>query len=774
MKKQLLIACLGATALWSPAQDKLDIGGRARLRALSSPVRISVSADRKKIQSNKQAAEESPVIRAFITTSDAAATVSALEEYGIKPDRMRGNIVLAQFPSAMLKEVEGIGSILSIHAERELHQKLDKVRPAVGADKIHAGFELPQAYTGKGVVAGIVDGGFDPNHLNFRNPDGSSRIGQFTYFRAQQNSSDLIEQRFGPDYMPEIDTENDESFHATHTTGIMAGSYNGNLEAAIDQGNGTAPVSTVRNPYYGIAWQADIATASAYKGQLSDYYIAQGIESILDYAYMKKQPTVINLSLGNNSGPHDGTSPLCQYLDAIIEDDEVNAIVCMAAGNEGEMPIALSKTLTGEDVKAGTGIYPMYDGYIEGFKNPRQGQTYIYSDSEEPFEVQVQVINTERNNRVAKRLVLEAMPEGGSKYWVSEAAFQQDASDIIDQQFGKYFNGYVGIGAERDAFSGRYYSVVDMMLWDNLDDANSDSSYIIGIEVTGKAGQRIDFYGDGSLCSFSSYGVDGYSDGDFNGTISDIATGKHPIVVGSWNARESFPCMDGYVYGFEGRMAEGAMSPFTSFGTLIDGRSLPDVCAPGASVISSSNEYYLQLAESMGMPEPLSATAADEARLYSWHQCSGTSMACPVVAGSIALWLEAYPELTAREAKEIIRRTAVRDEFVASSGDPVQWGAGKFNAYEGLKEVLKLKADNGVGMLPSSGSRLDIVRTGARKFEIVLQGAVPSALGVFNSAGLKVADFRIQETATQIDLSHLLPGTYILASNGQAFKIILK
>lgn len=38
-------------------------------------------------------------------------------------------------------------------------------------------------------------------------------------------------------------------------------------------------------------------------------------------------------------------------------------------------------------------------------------------------------------------------------------------------------------------------------------------------------------------------------------------------------------------------ISAGEVSRFSSYGTLADGRNLPDICAPGASVISSVNTY---------------------------------------------------------------------------------------------------------------------------------------------------------------------------------------
>ena len=40
--------------------------------------------------------------------------------------------------------------------------------------------------------------------------------------------------------------------------------------------------------------------------------------------------------------------------------------------------------------------------------------------------------------------------------------------------------------------------------------------------------------------------------------------------------------------------------------------------------------------------------------------CSGTSMSSPAVAGTIALWLQARPDLTPEDVMGVIRRTSRR------------------------------------------------------------------------------------------------------------------
>ena len=81
----------------------------------------------------------------------------------------------------------------------------------------------------------------------------------------------------------------------------------------------------------------------------------------------------------------------------------------------------------------------------------------------------------------------------------------------------------------------------------------------------------------------------------------------------------------------------------------------------------------------------------------------GTSISAPVVAGCIALWKQAYPQLTTAQIEDIIKKAARKDEYTNytssnaeentfdSDGWSRHWGYGKFDAYGGLKEVLKLK-----------------------------------------------------------------------------------
>ena len=61
---------------------------------------------------------------------------------------------------------------------------------------------------------------------------------------------------------------------------------------------------------------------------------------------------------------------------------------------------------------------------------------------------------------------------------------------------------------------------------------------------------------------------------------------------------------------------------------------------------------------------------------YYWGAIRVTSMSSPMVAGTLALWLEANPNLTPEDVREIFSETAIRDEWTSSQPNNT-WGYGK-------------------------------------------------------------------------------------------------
>lgn len=785
MNKSTILALAAAVTLsgTAAAQSKLDLRGRAMLRQAQIEAKNQPAVRMVRSLNKTKETTDAP-LHAFLTLNTGFSADDIAGIPGVEIQGGRGQRLMVRFPSDAVRALETSAAVKAIQLERPVDAKMNLARAMTGVDLIHNGEELPQAYTGEGVICALIDGGFDPNHVNFLKTDGTNRIENFTYFRPTQNGGANTE-TYDASYMPNIDTESSETFHGTHTMGIMAGSYRGKVTAGVldadDQGFAIGQVKEIDNPYYGVAPDAGIAAAA---GAGTDYYVALGINQILNYAYWKAGetqttvPVVLNLSIGSNIGPHDGSATLSQYIDEEVNlsEPQVPFIPVISAGNEGDLPIALHKTFADDDTEMKTMLrsLDLYVGtaYAEKYPKALYGQVYLYSDSDEPFEVQAVMYNKSRG-AVALQNAIGASPEGASKYLCSSSDYIVDSStDKVSPQLAKNFEGYLGVMAYNDENeSGRYMAVIDMMLW--LTEANKEGNYSIGIIAKGKPGQRVDAYCNGEWFDFSADGMEeeGFLDGMMDGTISDVACGKNIIVVGSYNARNYWANVTGTVAGYDGDLfSNNKVSDFTSWGTLADGRQLPHVCAPGATIISSSNEYYIQ--DNNVTDDNIQATFTDDNRRYSWHQCVGTSMSTPVVTGSLALWLQADPTLTVERIREIIAKTATVDDDVRE-GNRVQWGAGKFNAYAGLKEVLNEKASiNGVGA--DSASELMIVRHGG-SVEVTLPGASEVNARLFTVSGSQIRTVNASGNTAIIPTDGLAKGVYIVSVNGlRSAKIIIK
>lgn len=769
MKKILIIILCGVMGFGAFGQSKLTLDSRARLRG-SAPMVTKDAAGQRRVMKLQS---EATSLRAFITLS-AGHTASELPE-SVEVQSERGDIVLAQFSRDAIAELENCPAVKSISLEKPVEVKLNRARALSGVDKIHSGEGLPQAYTGKGVLCALVDGGFDPNHVSFLNEDGSSRIENFTYFRPTQSGS-VNPETYDADYMPAIDTESSQTYHGTHTMGIMAGGFRGDVTAGVlleDESNMPigATVETLANPYYGVATDAALSVAC---GASTDYLVAQGIDAILNYAWWRQQqsgkpsPVVLNLSMGSNIGPHDGSAMLSKYIDAEVERGMPTLIPVISSGNEGDLPIALHKTFTEGDTELKT-AFLSHNLLPENNPNALYGQIYIYSDTAEPFEIQAVVVNKTRG-KVAMQNALGASPEGATKYMVSSNEYAEEG-DIVSEQLGRYFRGYLGVMAAEDRDeSGRYMAMIDMQL---AETDENQGNYVAGLLVKGKAGQRIDVYCTGDWFYLSDHGMksDGFMDGMTDGTISDMATGKTPIVVGSYNCRNYWGSLDGNVYGYDDDIfSNNKVSGFSSYGTLIDGRRLPHVCAPGATIISASNEYFIQ--DNGVGDDQIQATYHDGTRRYSWHYCSGTSMSAPLVAGSIATWLEADPALTAADALDIIKQTATIDADV-DFRDRVKWGAGKFNAYEGLKEVLRRQAAGIVDV--NSANPKVLTRLNGSALEVSLPGASAMEVSLYSPSGTNMVSGSASGDTLLLSTSALPKGIYICQVNQiHSVKIVIK
>ncbi|MBR2239567.1 MAG: S8 family serine peptidase, partial [Prevotella sp.] len=117
---------------------------------------------------------------------------------------------------------------------------------------------------------------------------------------------------------------------------------------------------------------------------------------------------------------------------------------------------------------------------------------------------------------------------------------------------------------------------------------------------------------------------------------------------------------------------------------------------------------------------------------YPYTSMSGTSMACPTAAGIIALWLQADPQLTLADVKDILANSCDNDEFTAKN--PIRWGYGKINAKKGV-EYIKQVTD--ISLIPDHSPKGE-----GSNYWYMLDGrhidGQPSQKGIYINNGKKV------------------------------------
>lgn len=772
LKRTLATLLLTSAALTLPAQQKLDLLSHLALMQQRNR-NLPVYSSRLRDFAPRPSATHT---MAMVEIKNEAA-LDSLRAQGGEVLKRRGNIAIVTLPLAQVEQVAALKAVKRIELPRRVYQKMNLVREVVGVDNIHQGIDLPQAYTGKGVVTGIVDSGIDPNHINFLNDDGSTRFGYISkIYQSNASKTGYVYENYYPrEVLPSVKgdnlyaiedftTDSRTSFHGTHTTGIMAGGYKGSLLMAQTAANGmTSTNITADNPYYGCATESELVGSC---GDLYDQFIAFGVDDIINYAEKSgstPKPCVVNLSLGSNLGAHDSTSLMNRFLGECGKE----AIVCVAAGNEADYPVALTKTFADKDTTVQTFLRPMQEGVFttnsNTYHNLRNGSLYVYSNDSTTFTLQAVIFNAKRH-RIVARFPLDYNSNGQMVSWSTGGDYAIDGA-LSNTMLSKMFQGYIVLSSTQDTETGRYYALANFLTTDDQQN-NAEGDYRIGIVVSGHDGQRIDIYGDAQFDYFDDYEEAGWSKGSRNGTINDLACAPNVISVGCYNIRDHWPSIDGFVYGYNNNeFPAGQASRFSSFGTLSDGRNLPDVCAPGSSVISSANTYCVENT-SMGYTDAaLQAKTTVNGKTYYWQQTLGTSMSTPVVAGSIALWLQADPSLTYNDVISIIRKTAVVDEDVRQ-GDSVQWGAGKFDAYGGLKEVLRHVAAGVRGITAGNAAKPVVTPCGWRSFHVLLTGATHLSLRVYSLTGkCMLASDNNGEEAT-LNASGWSNGIYLLQVNG--------
>lgn len=744
MKKNLLIfgllaACCGGTIV---AQSKINGAGALLMAACQE------SESAKKLRG-----VASGEVTAIVTMNDRNGA-EAVEAVGCVIESVIGDYLIVRLPLDKVEELAALDQVKAIEFGDMSKPYMDVARDMTSVNAIHDGTAdglAGTSFTGKGVCAALYDTGLDPNHAAFRNADGSSRVKGIYVVRKESGSLNITD----PTEIASFQTEEANQTHGTHVLGIIGGSRSVTGTYAQD---GKSGAQTGAVPYYGVAPEADLIVGC---GDFLNPQILSGVEKVIRRGKELGQPTVVNLSLGSNVGSHDMNSSTAKILDELSKD----AIICISAGNEGESKMAIEKTFTNRSKTMNTFLRPVIIGRDGVEQDAPLGAMAAYtaefwSRTSEEFEMTL-VLYDKATEKVIDSKKIGNL-QGRSFTW------NASNSDAFKQNFGS--GSYIRVYSNVDENTNRYYVSMEATT------SYTSQTCKFGVNITGSNGNGVNCYVNAlnyplysqTEMIFDTENVAGYTPGTPMGTINTMACGKKVISVGAYVSRRNAPYIGNGSYGGSGTV--GALASFSSYGSAVDGttgetRKLPIICAPGAQVVSAVSTYNMKLDANFD-PKQTNAHSTQFERDSYFYPMQGTSMSSPFVAGTIALWLQACPSMTAEQCVDIVQSTAIKDDYVNgikgnTENNNLRWGAGKINPLGGLKEALRLASLGNVAA-DDNGMNLIIQNLGGRNYEVCYVNADNIAVEVYTVQGAKVLAAAADGDTVNFDASALADGIYVV------------
>jgi minor extracellular serine protease Vpr len=587
-----------------------------------------------------------PTLPIYRVNGEWCLSMVSRVEAGFKPDNLNGiaytgahvgQVLTIKYPLRSITYPLIIKGIEYLEIAERIQPLNNKMTADVRADSVWMGINLPQGFTGKDVLIGVTDWGFDYEHPMFMDTLLTATRIRAAWDHFKQVGTPPAGMGYGAEYNTVVDllaakcdtasVYYDYSTHGSHVAGIAGGSGAG-------------------LPYRGVAFEAEFLFNSI---QLDVGAAIDALQWMKNVANEDGKRLVINASWGlYYMGTMDGTSLLSQVIDQLADE---GVVFVTSAGNNGNVNLHIKKEFNNDTIRSRIAFY--------GYQNHASmwGQCVsMWGEPSKPFSANFEVYNS-------SNVLL-----GTSPVYATQTSSGYHNNVLVIGQDTIFYN-YTIDGAH--PLNNRPHIRMRVK--------NTNTSLRIVLRSFAPAG-TVHYWNVVELSngvgnwgmSFINFGEHGVA-GDSFYSLGEPACTEKAITVASHVAES--------VIG--GVLTPGNRSAFASKGPTYDERMKPDISAPGSNVVSSINSYTTNSFTSV-------AFTFFNGRQYHFASFSGTSMSSPAVAGVVALLLEANPMLTADEVKQIVKVTARQDNKTGDINFPGSslWGMGRVNATAAIHIAL--------------------------------------------------------------------------------------
>jgi minor extracellular serine protease Vpr len=648
---------------------------------------------------------EAPAQVALLAKVNEAFNSDALTHLGISTGARVGNIVTLRTTKNNLPFLETYAGIEYLEMAQRVSPNLMRVIPDLRADSVYTGHGLDAGYTGKDVIIGVTDWGFDYTHPMFYDTalqhtriiaawdqfktSGPAPQG-YNYGTVYEGESELL--------TAQSDTSNIYGFatHGTHVAGIAGGS-----------GAGTA--------HRGVAYEAEFLFVTFLVDEAA---VIDAFEWMKTKAETLNKRLVINMSWGlYNLGPLDGTSLVSLAIDELSQE---GVIFVTSGGNNGDITFHIKKEFREDTLRSKIDFWRSSDPN-------RYGQSIMaWGTDNSPFAASIEVYDAAKNK-------LTESPTFRTEGSVNKDTFMTIGSDTV---FYKV------------ALDGQHPLNAQPTIRFRIRSENN--SLHIALKAHAATG-TVHFYNVADLTTHvGNWGMpftawkDGWAEGDNKYSLGEPASTRSVITVAAHQSE---------VRTSGGTVGGGFLANFSSYGPTIDERMKPDVSAPGVSVASSVSSFTNRNYD-------LLQNISFQGKNYPFSRFSGTSMSSPATAGVVALMLQANPNLWYDEAIRILHNTAREDNRtgdLSEKGD-TQWGWGKVNALAATQAAEYKFA--GIRNLIEPSSSLYLFPNPAQN-TLRLNSTSTHEVYIYSSTGQVILNGSLGNSLP-LDVSTLTNGIYLL------------